>query len=63
VCPLPYLTPLNRAPASGRDGRTLAESNAILAYLPDGSPYLASNSFERAKVQQWLHFEQECADP
>ncbi|HEX5961504.1 MAG TPA: glutathione S-transferase family protein [Rhodanobacteraceae bacterium] len=41
------------------DGRTLAESNAILAYLADGSAYLPSDPFERAKVQQWLHFEQE----
>lgn len=41
------------------DGRTLAESNAILAYLADGTPYLPGDRFERAKVQQWLHFEQE----
>jgi glutathione S-transferase len=41
------------------DGRTLAESNAILAYLADGTPYLPPEPFERAKVQQWLHFEQE----
>ncbi|TAN06754.1 MAG: glutathione S-transferase family protein [Rhodanobacteraceae bacterium] len=41
------------------DGRTLAESNAILAYLANGTPYLPSDPFERAKVQQWLHFEQE----
>lgn len=41
------------------DGRTLAESNAILAYLADGTPWLPSDPFERAKVQQWLHFEQE----
>jgi glutathione S-transferase len=41
------------------DGRTLAESNAILAYLADGTAYLPSDPFGRAKVQQWLHFEQE----
>ncbi|KZV43555.1 glutathione-s-transferase theta, gst [Dorcoceras hygrometricum] len=41
------------------DGRTLAESNAILAYLADGTPYLPADAFGRAKVQQWLHFEQE----
>src|SRR6185437_15909355 len=41
------------------DGRVLAESNAILAYLADGTPYLPSDPFERAKVQQWQHFEQE----
>ncbi|OOG60319.1 glutathione S-transferase family protein [Rhodanobacter sp. C03] len=41
------------------DGRVLAESNAILAYLAEGTPYLPRDPFERAKVQQWLHFEQE----
>ena len=41
------------------DGRVLAESNAILAYLADGTPYLPGDAFGRAKVWQWLSFEQE----
>jgi glutathione S-transferase len=41
------------------DGRTLAESNAILAYLADGSEWWPSDAFGRAKVLQWLSFEQE----
>jgi len=41
------------------DGRVLAESNAILAYLAEGTPYLPSDAFGRAKVMQWLCFEQE----
>lgn len=41
------------------DGRVLAESNAILAYLAEGTPYLPADPFGHAKVQQWLHFEQE----
>jgi len=41
------------------DGRALAESNAILAYLADGSRYLPAEPFARAKVHQWLSFEQE----
>lgn len=41
------------------DGRSLAESNAILAYLADGSHYLPQDRYLRAKVQQWLSFEQE----
>ncbi|NUS60526.1 MAG: glutathione S-transferase family protein [Lysobacter sp.] len=41
------------------DGRALAESNAILAYLADGTVYLPSEPFARAKVHQWLSFEQE----
>jgi glutathione S-transferase len=41
------------------DGRVLAESNAILFYLAEGSPYLPTDAFDRAKVLQWLSFEQE----
>jgi glutathione S-transferase len=41
------------------DGRTLAESNAILAYLAEGTAYLPDDAFGRAKVWQWLSFEQE----
>lgn len=41
------------------DGRTLAESNAILMYLAEGTPYLPDDTFGRAKVWQWLSFEQE----
>jgi glutathione S-transferase len=39
------------------DGRVLAESNAILGYLAEGSPYLPEDPFARAKVAQWLSFE------
>lgn len=41
------------------DGRTLAESNAILAYLADGTAYLPQDRYLRARVHQWLSFEQE----
>lgn len=41
------------------DGRALAESNAILMYLSDGSPYLPADAYDRARVWQWLSFEQE----
>ena len=40
------------------DGRPIAESNAILCYLADGTPLLPSDRFERAKALQWLFFEQ-----
>ncbi len=39
------------------DGRTLAESNAILAFLAEGTKYLPADAFSRAKVSQWLFFE------
>ena len=41
------------------DGRTLAESNAILTYLADGTGYLPADAYGRARVMQWLSFEQE----
>ena len=39
------------------DGRVLAESNAILFFLADGTPYLPADSFARAQVLQWMSFE------
>ncbi|MEX0644997.1 MAG: glutathione S-transferase family protein [Parvularculaceae bacterium] len=45
------------------DGRTIAESNAILVYLADGSRYLPSDRFPRAKTMQWLFFEQYYVEP
>jgi len=45
------------------DGRPLAESNAIIWYFADGTPYLPSDSYERAKVLQWLFFEQYSHEP
>ncbi len=41
------------------DGRVLAESNAILAFLAEGTAYLPDDRYARAVVQQWLSFEQE----
>lgn len=41
------------------DGRSIAESNAILMYLAEGTRYLPDDAFGRAKVWQWLSFEQE----
>jgi len=41
------------------DGRVLAESNAILVYLGEGTRYLPGDTFDRAKVHQWLSFEQQ----
>ena len=45
------------------DGRCLPESNAILHYLAEGSPYLQADRFERAQVLQWLFFEQYSHEP
>jgi glutathione S-transferase len=45
------------------DGRPLAESNAILFYFADGTPYLPDDPYERAQVLQWLFFEQYSHEP
>ena len=54
------INPTGRVPALRlEEGRTLAESNAILAYLADGTRFLPADPFARGKVHQWLSFEQE----
>ena len=45
------------------DGEFLAESNAILWYLGDGSPYLPDDALARARVLQWMFFEQYEVEP
>ena len=45
------------------DGRPLAESNAILCYFAEGTPYLPEDRYERAQVLQWLFFEQCSHEP
>jgi glutathione S-transferase len=45
------------------DGQPLAESNAILFYLADGTEYLPQERYERAQVLQWLFFEQFSHEP
>lgn len=45
------------------DGRYLWESNAILNYLAEGTAFLPSERFERAKVLQWQFFEQYSHEP
>jgi glutathione S-transferase len=45
------------------DGRHLAESNAILCYLSEGTDLAGRNRFERAEVLQWMFFEQYSHEP
>jgi glutathione S-transferase len=40
------------------DGRSLGESNAILWFFAEGTPYLPDAQFARAQVLQWMFFEQ-----
>jgi glutathione S-transferase len=45
------------------DGEPLAESNAILCYLAEGTPLLPAERLTRARVLQWLFFEQYSHEP
>ena len=44
-------------------GEHLAESNAILWYLADGTEYDPDDPLERAHVLQWMFFEQYEVEP
>lgn len=53
------INPVGRIPAlQFADGRVLAESNAILCYLAEGTPFLPQDRFARAQVLSWLMWEQ-----
>lgn len=61
-----YLTknPVGKIPLlEFTNGQYLAESNAILNYLADGSQFLPDNRFQRALVLQWQFFEQYSHEP
>ncbi|MFG1181914.1 glutathione S-transferase family protein [Xanthobacter versatilis] len=55
--------PEGRVPLLGIDGRFLAESNAILFYLADGTPFLPADPFDRAETLRWMFFEQHSHEP
>ena len=58
------LNPARRVPTLVLDdGRPLAESNAILWYLGDGTAYVPDDRYERAQVLQWQFFEQYQHEP
>ena len=45
------------------DGRPLGESNAILWFFGDGTRFVPDDAYERAKVLQWMFFEQYDHEP
>lgn len=45
------------------DGRLLFESDAIMAYFAEGTPFLSADRYERAQVLQWMFFEQYSHEP
>ncbi|MFC5343033.1 glutathione S-transferase family protein [Brevundimonas staleyi] len=45
------------------DGRALAQSNAILLHLAEETPWIPSDAWERAKMLEWLFWEQYSHEP
>ena len=58
------INPNGRVPVLEAEGLGfLPESNAILCYLAEGTPFLPQVSAERARVLQWMFFEQYSHEP
>jgi glutathione S-transferase len=45
------------------DGRSLAQSNAIILHLAEGSDLIPTDAFERARMLEWLFWEQYSHEP
>ena len=45
------------------DGRSIAQSNAIILYLAEGSRLIPGDAFARAKMMEWLFWEQYSHEP
>ena len=53
------LNPAGQVPTAVlADGRTLAQSNAIMLHLAEGSALIPSDPYDRAKMFEWLFWEQ-----
>jgi glutathione S-transferase len=56
--------PIGRVPLlEFPDGRRLAESNAILLHLSEGTRFVPADPFDRAKMYEWMFFEQYSHEP
>ena len=45
------------------DGRPMFESNAIIDYLAEGTPYMPEDPYERQQALAWQFFEQYEIEP
>jgi glutathione S-transferase len=56
--------PDGRVPVLELDsGEMIPESGAILLHMAEGTPFLPDGALERARVHQWLFFEQNQVEP
>ena len=45
------------------DGRPLAQSNAIILHLAEGSPLIPADPYQRARMLEWMFWEQYSHEP
>jgi glutathione S-transferase len=45
------------------DGRALAQSNALLLYFGEGTPFIPGDPYDRARMLEWLFWEQYSHEP
>jgi glutathione S-transferase len=58
------LNPAGQVPAVVlEDGRTLAQSGAIILYLAEGSDLIPADAYERARMFEWMFWEQYSHEP
>ena len=58
------LNPMGQVPVVVLDdGRALSQSNAILQYLGEGTALVPADPYDRAKVAEWLFWEQYSHEP
>jgi len=58
------MNPVGQVPAVVLDdGRTLAQSNAIILHLAEGSDLIPADAYDRAKVLEWMFWEQYSHEP
>lgn len=58
------LNPAGQVPAVVlNDGRALAQSNAIILFLAEGSDLIPSDPYDRAKMLEWMFWEQYSHEP
>ncbi len=58
------MNPAGQVPAVVfEDGRALAQSNAIIGWLGEGTPFVPTDPWARAKMYEWLFWEQYSHEP
>lgn len=58
------MNPAGQVPAVVfEDGRALAQSNAIILHLAEGSSLIPADAFDRARMLEWMFWEQYSHEP